>query len=639
MSVPLIDTKRDAHAHREEYLSAAARVIDSGSFSLGPEVEAFEKEFANFLGVKHVVGVNGGTEALYASFLALGIGYGDEVIVPTNSFIATAEAVMMAGAKPVFCDIDPATHLMDLGTCRRLVTKATKAIVPVHLYGLACDMDAVMAFASKYSLSVVEDAAQAHGAYWKEKRVGSIGVTGCFSFYPTKNLGAIGEGGAISTNDDAIAEKLRAIRLHGIMKEKYRHDIFGTNLKMEALQAAFLRLRLGRLDAANARRREIAGKYRAGFAGLAASFPGDFGDRHVYHWFILDSDNRDELMKFLAERGIGCGIHYPIPMHLQPSMARWGGKKGDFPEAEAVASRIVSLPIFPDLTDDEVSQVISGVRDFFASKSRIKASVSILTLNSRATLERMLPALVRQFDDVYVMDGNSTDGTQAFAASMGVRVEKQFDHDIPNSRIEDFAAIRNRSFAKANTDWMFILDADEYSTPALVDMIRNVVAEDKHKQAHRVRRIAKLPDGRLVDRASFYPDYFPRLYRLSDGLKLANRRVHERFIIPADVQVIDHDVALVAPWLEPEAFEKKTDRYIEMETSSSIDNYRAFFRWIVWYNIWHGFGQLLRTLYGYACSMVDGTVALPWVYERVFFLYKWKVVKWYWLKMRERKVS
>jgi dTDP-4-amino-4,6-dideoxygalactose transaminase len=291
MGVPLIDTKRDAQRYRDEYLAEAGRIIDSGSFSLGPEVEAFEKEFAAYLGVKHVIGVNGGTEALYASFLALGIGPGDEVILPTNSFIATAEAVMMAGAKPVFCDIDQATHLLDLGTCQRLVNDKTRAIVPVHLYGLACDMDAVQVFAEKHKLAVVEDACQAHGAYWKDKRVGSYGVTGCFSFYPTKNLGAIGEGGAISTNDDAMAEKLRAIRLHGIMKEKYRHDIFGTNLKMEALQAAFLRKRLSRLDAANQRRRDIAKMYREGFAGLPVSFPGDFGDRHVYHWFILDTRN------------------------------------------------------------------------------------------------------------------------------------------------------------------------------------------------------------------------------------------------------------------------------------------------------------------------------------------------------------
>ncbi len=638
MGVPLIDTKRDAQAHRDEYLAAAARVIDSGAFSLGPEVEAFEKEFAAFLGVKHVVGVNGGTEALYGSFLALGIGQGDEVILPTNSFIATAEAVMMAGAKPVFCDVDPSTHLLDLGACERLVNKNTKAIAPVHLYGLACDMDAVMVFAEKHGLKVVEDAAQAHGAMWHGKRVGSMGVTGCFSFYPTKNLGAIGEGGAVSTNDDSVAEKLRAIRLHGIMKEKYRHDIFGTNLKMEALQAAFLRLRLGRLDASNARRREIARKYREGLAGLPISFPGDFGDRHVYHWFILDTSERDALMKFLGERGIGCGIHYPIPIHLQPSMTRWNGMKGDLPEAEAVAKRIVSLPIFPELTDDEISQVISAVRDFFHDKSRIQASVMILTLNSRSVLERMLPRLVPHFQDVFIMDGNSTDGTQDFARSMGVRVEKQFDHDIPNSRIEDFTEMRYRLWSKAKQDWLFLVDADEYPSSELVHFVRKIVVADKRGEAHRFRRVAKLPDGRLVDHASFYPDYYIRLFCKSDGLTLAKRKVHERFVVPAHVSQVDHDVALIAPWVEPDLLERKTDKYIPMELETPIHGWMHFLRWIVWYNVWHGFGQFLRVLIGHLRSVIDGSVALPWKYERVFFLYKWKVVKGYWKRLNAKSV-
>ena len=638
MAVPLIDTKRDAQAHREEYLSATARILDSGSFSLGPEVEAFEKEFAAFLGVKHVVGVNGGTEALYASFLALGIGPGDEVIVPTNSFIATAEAVMMAGAKPVFCDVDQATHLLDLGTCRRLVNKKTKAIVPVHLYGLACDMDAVMAFAEKYGLKVVEDAAQAHGAMWNGKRVGSFGVTGCFSFYPTKNLGAIGEGGAVSTNDDAIAEMLRAIRLHGIMKEKYRHDIFGTNLKMEALQAAFLRLRLGRLDAANARRREIAGAYRAGFAGLPVSFPGDFGDRHVYHWFILDTDHRESLMKFLTERGIGNGIHYPLPIHLQPSMSIWGGKTDDCPEAEAVTSRIVSLPIFPELTDDEVAQVVSAVREFFADKTRIKASIPILTMNSKTSIARMLPPLIRQFDDVFIMDGNSTDGTQDFARSMGVRVEKQFDHDIPNSRIEDFIQMRFRLWSKAKYDWLFLLDADEKPTQALVDFVRKTVAEDKRGEAHRVKRIARLPDGRIVDRASFYPDLYIRLFCLSDKLTLAKKKVHERFIVPEGIKQIDHDVALIAQWPEVDAFERKTQKYLKLDLDSSVVDWKTFWRWIVWYNIRHGLGAIVKAVLVYIRSWLDGSVALPWAYERVFLMYKWRIVTGYWQRLRTKQI-
>jgi dTDP-4-amino-4,6-dideoxygalactose transaminase/glycosyltransferase involved in cell wall biosynthesis len=638
MGVPLIDTKRDAQAHRDEYLAEAGRIIDSGSFSLGPEVEAFEKEFAAFFGVKHVVGVNGGTEALYASFLALGIGSGDEVILPTNSFIATAEAVMMAGAKPVFCDIDPATHLIDLGMCSRLVTKKTKAIVPVHLYGLACDMDQVMAFAEKNKIHVIEDACQAHGAYWNGKRVGSFGATGCFSFYPTKNLGAIGEGGAISTNDDTLAENLKAIRLHGIKKEKYRHDIFGTNLKMEALQAAFLRKRLSRLDAANQRRRDIAKMYREGFAGLPVSFPGDFGDRHVYHWFILDTSERDALMKFLGERGIGCGIHYPLPIHLQPSMARWNGKKGDLPDAEAIANRIVSLPIFPELTDDEVRQVIAAVKDFFLNKPRIKASVPILTLNSRLHLERVLPLLVRSFDDVFIMDGNSTDGTQEYARSIGVRVEKQFEHDIPDSRIQDFVEMRLRLWSKSKHDWLFILDADERPTDALIGLVNEIVSADKQGEAHRVCRIARLPDGRIVKHASFYPDLYIRLFKKSDGLTLANKKVHERFIVPPNIDVIDHMQALIAQWPEPEVLKSKSEKYIKLELESAVFNSWTFWRWIVWYNFRHGVGQFILILRAHLNAFLAREVAPPWVYEWVFLSYKIQYTKMYFTKWRSQKV-
>lgn len=362
MAVPFIDLTRDVARYREEYLAVAARVLDSGVFSLGPEVEMFERAFAEFHGVKYAVGVNGGTLALYAAFLAAGIGAGDEVIMPANTFIATAEAAVMAGATPKFCDVDPDMNLLDLESCATLVTPKTKAVVPVHLYGLVADMDRVMAWAADRKLAVIEDAAQAHGARWKGRAAGTFGLAGCFSFYPTKNLGAFGEGGAVVTNDDALAERLRAVRLHGIMQVKYRHDIFGSNLKMEAFQAAFLRLKLSRLDALNERRRAIAGMYRIGLAGLPLSIPQDVGDRHVYHLFVVQPDRRDELRRRLKERGIGSGVHYPIPVHLQPSFARFGGKAGECPVAERMAGRILSLPMFPDLTDVEVAEVIEAVR-------------------------------------------------------------------------------------------------------------------------------------------------------------------------------------------------------------------------------------------------------------------------------------
>ncbi|HWQ99448.1 MAG TPA: DegT/DnrJ/EryC1/StrS family aminotransferase [Candidatus Methylomirabilis sp.] len=363
MSVPSVDLKRDVASHRDEYLAITARVIDSGVFSLGPEVEAFERAFASYLGVKHAVGVNGGTLALLASFLALGIGPGDEVIMPANTFIATAEPIALIGATPVFCDVDSQTHLLDLASCERLVTPKTKAIVPVHLYGRVAPMDDVIAFAKKQGLKVIEDAAQAHGSVLNGRKAGSFGDAACFSFYPTKNLGALGEGGAVVTNDDTLAERLRAIRLHGIMKEKYRHDILGLNLKMEALQGAFLSSRLTRLDGKNVRRREIAARYRAGLANVVEC-PADAGEAHVYHLFVIMTDRRNELMAHLKANGIGTGIHYPIPVHLQPSFARYGGKEGQCLAAEASAKRMMSLPMFPEMTDAEVDEVIAAVRTF-----------------------------------------------------------------------------------------------------------------------------------------------------------------------------------------------------------------------------------------------------------------------------------
>ncbi|OGL73274.1 hypothetical protein A3E39_01270 [Candidatus Uhrbacteria bacterium RIFCSPHIGHO2_12_FULL_60_25] len=365
MPVPFVDLKRDVADHRDEYIAITARVLDSGVFSLGAEVDAFEKAFAVYLGVHHAVGVNGGTLALLAAYLALGVGPGDEVILPANTFIATAEPVALVGATPVFCDVDPTTHLLDLASCERLVTPKTKAVVPVHLYGRVAPMDDVLAFAAKHGLKVIEDAAQAHGAVLNGKRAGTFGDMGCFSFYPTKNLGALGEGGAVVTNDDALAERLRAIRLHGIMKEKYRHDIFGLNLKMDALQAAYLSARITRLDAKNARRRESAARYRSGL-GNAAECPADAGDAHVYHLFVIATERRDELQAQLKEKGIGTGIHYPIPVHLQPSFLKYGGKEGQCPVAESSATRMLSLPMFPELTDAEVDEVIAAVRAFFS---------------------------------------------------------------------------------------------------------------------------------------------------------------------------------------------------------------------------------------------------------------------------------
>ncbi len=366
MSVPFIDLKRDIAAHRDEYLSIVARVFDSGTFTSGPEVKAFEEAFASYLGVKYAIAVSNGTHALYAAYLALGIGPGDEVIVPANTFIATAEAVMMTGAVPVFIDINEDTHLLDLTKLDRVVTPKTKAIAVVHLYGQMVDMDAIKAWADPKGIAVVEDTAQAHGARLDGRRLaGTIGHVGCYSFYPTKNLGALGEGGAVVTNDDAIASAVRSIRTHGAESVMYKHDRFGTNLRMEAIQGGILALRLLQLDTSTLRRHQIADRYRAGLAGLPISLPPAASDRHVFHLYVIATDRRDALKEHLAKLGIGSAIHYPIAI---PDQAVFTSRNlaGTCPVATRDASRILSLPLFPDMTDAEVDEVIAGVKAFFS---------------------------------------------------------------------------------------------------------------------------------------------------------------------------------------------------------------------------------------------------------------------------------
>lgn len=367
MPVPFVDLKRDVAAHRDEYLAIAKRVLDSGYFILGPEVEAFERAFASAVGVKHCIGVNNGTSALYAAYLGLGIGPGDEVIVPANTFIATAEAVAITGAVPVFADINPATHHLDVRDLDRIATPRTKAVAVVHLYGSAADVGAVKAWAVPRNIGVVEDAAQAHGAILSDgRKAGTAGNVGCFSFYPTKNLGAFGEAGAVVTDDDALAARLRAIRAHGAMTNQNVHEMFGCNLRMEALQGAFLRAKLARLDAVISRRREIANRYRAAFSALPLDLPPAAGPGHVYHLYVVATDVRDGLKAHLESRGIKSAIHYPVPVPDQPVYA--GRNVADScPNATRTAGRILSLPMFAEMTDAEADEVIEGVRSFFAA--------------------------------------------------------------------------------------------------------------------------------------------------------------------------------------------------------------------------------------------------------------------------------
>jgi dTDP-3-amino-3,4,6-trideoxy-alpha-D-glucose transaminase len=365
MAVPFIDLTREIAAHRDAYLAIAARVIDSGVFRQGPEVDGFEQDFASYIGVKHAIGVSDGTDAIYAACLALNIGADDEVIVPANSFVASATGVRMTGARPVFADCDAKTFLIDLASAEKLITPKTKAIVVVHLYGLMADMDAVLTWAKQKNLLVIEDSAQAHGARDEKGRMaGSLGDVGCFSFYPTKNLGAFGEAGAVVTNRDDVANELRAIRVHGSRAERYKHDRFGMNLNMDALQGGFLRERLTRLDAAVARRRDIATRYNQAFASLPLQCPADVSPRHAFHLYVVVTDRRDELKQHLQSKGIGSAVHYPIAIPDQEAYAEFC-VPGACPNASTQAGRILSLPLFPEMTDVEVDEVIAAVTSFY----------------------------------------------------------------------------------------------------------------------------------------------------------------------------------------------------------------------------------------------------------------------------------
>ena len=362
--IPTLELKRQHQALKDEIDAAVAQVFDSGWFVLGKNVEAFEQEFAEYCGVKFAVGVGSGVEAIHLGLLACGIGPGDEVITVAHTAVPTALGISFAGATPVFVDIVPETYVMDVGQLASKITDRTKAILPVHLYGLTVDMDPLTELAEERGLKVVEDASQAHGAAYRGKKAGAIGHAGCFSFYPSKNLGACGEGGMVTTNDEAIAEKVRMLRNYG-QEDRYHHKYKGYNSRLDELQAAILRVKLKHLDSWNARRREIAAAYSDALSGGGVITPVEpDGREHVYHLYVVRSPERDALREHLKEREVGTQIHYPIPVHLQEAYEDLGLAKGALPETEHAAAEILSLPIYPELTDSEVQQVIEAVKSF-----------------------------------------------------------------------------------------------------------------------------------------------------------------------------------------------------------------------------------------------------------------------------------
>lgn len=365
MGVPFVDLKAQYRAIRDEIDAAIRDVIENTAFVLGPAVERFEHDFAAYLGVDHVVATSNGTTALQLALLALGIRPGDEVIVPAHTFIATAEAVAHVGATPVFVDVQDQTGNLDPSRLDAATTSRTRAIVPVHLYGQPADLDPILEFARGRGISVLEDACQAHGATYRGRRVGSFGIASCFSFYPGKNLGAYGEGGAVATDDPHLAARVRRLRDHG-QTRRYEHAEVGYNARMEGIQGAVLAVKLRHLDDWNEARRARAAVYSGALADApGVHVPEVAPDReHVFHLYVIRTEERDALRDHLASAGIQTGLHYPVPLHLQGAFANGRDRAGEFPAAERWARTGLSLPLFAELTAEQQAEVIQGVRSF-----------------------------------------------------------------------------------------------------------------------------------------------------------------------------------------------------------------------------------------------------------------------------------
>ncbi len=369
MNIPFVDLQTQYQGLKPEVDAAVLAVMQRGDFVLGRAVAEFEKAFAEYCGAEYCVGVDSGYSALELIIRAYDIGPGDEVITAANTFIATTLAISNAGATPVLVDCDPETYNLDANKIEAAITSRTKAIMPVHLYGQTADMDAILAIARKHKLYVFEDAAQASGARYKGRMAGSLGDAAAFSFYPGKNLGAYGDGGAVTTNDADIAEKIRLLRNIG-QKVKYFHEIKGFNNRLDTMQAAVLGVKLPHLDGWNENRRRAAAAYAEQLADLPMVTPptADYAE-HIFHLYVVRVENREPLMEYLKERGIATGLHYPIPIHLQPAYAELGHERGDFPVTEAYAETILSLPIFPELDEAKVAYVTNAIHDYFQSQT------------------------------------------------------------------------------------------------------------------------------------------------------------------------------------------------------------------------------------------------------------------------------
>jgi len=364
MSVPFVDLKPQYQTIKDEVLVKINEVFEKGSYILGPEAKAFEEEFAAYCQCKYAVGVNSGTDALYISISALDIDAGDEVILPTHTFIATALCISYTGATPVFVDIEDETYNIDPVSFEKAITPKTKAVLPVHIYGQPANMDEINAIAQKHGIKVIEDACQAHGALYKNKKAGSLGDIGCFSFYPTKNLGAFGDAGILVTNDQKVYETAQMLRDYG-RQGRYEHKVKGYNSRLDTVQAVVLSAKLKRLDEWSRMRQEVAAYYRECLQDAEeVTIPKVKDDRtHVYHLYVIRVKNRDQVLEGLKQKNVNALIHYPIPIHLQTAYADLGYTRGRFPVAEQVADEIISLPMFPHMTKDQVDEVCNSLKE------------------------------------------------------------------------------------------------------------------------------------------------------------------------------------------------------------------------------------------------------------------------------------
>lgn len=383
MKIPLLDLRAQHEPLKRELIEAFERVLNSGQFIFGPELEAFEAQLAEYLGVRWAIGVGNGTDALILALRGIGVGPGDGVITTPFTFVATAEAIANLGARPFFCDIDPETFNLSPNSVARFIEDECrfesdrlthsssglwiKAILPVHLFGQASEMDELGSIAKRYNLRVVEDGAQSLGARYRGRPVGGLGDLGCFSFYPTKNLSCLGDGGAVSTNDPEIAQRVRLLRIHGA-SAKYRHQFLGYNSRLDALQAALLRVKLSHLDRWNEQRRANARYYDERLAGVVTTPVSRPYNHHIYNQYTIRTKHRDELKAHLAEYGVSTEVHYPLSLSLQPAFAGLGHKPGDFPIAEAASKEVLSLPVYPELTQAQQDFIIETIKGFFKKK-------------------------------------------------------------------------------------------------------------------------------------------------------------------------------------------------------------------------------------------------------------------------------